>query len=510
MTSYKPSFVSIRTYLKIWSDRTPQALNLLSSLTEGDFNSRTIINHKAKGFRSPKLSKALIQCGIPTYIIEALLATGDTTSTSHVVSKYGPESDYYKRLTVLHQSYSDHFRSCQHPDGKGDSEDGNYKVPGDIIDFEAGELFFWVVGDPKNDGLNLEVGSKDGFRARAKLALVYSDSRYKKVAGLFIDRVYGQSGILDLRELQEWWSAFCVERQLGELPIYHCKYDSTDDNEPLYCRATHGYTDNRSKVFRSYEEVTTSSVWKSLYMKHRGIHARVRGQSVLNSAWVMFSDYDVPPTKSLYLHAQSGTNWVKEKKSAFVTDYYSQVKHKVIPQRQLLAKFVAACKAKGIDFRVSKGEVRSEFAYGYLEGQYCSIQYNVKDQTVRIRNGYETLSFEAGELRLVYGDYCDVSQGETVKYIWANNPGIADVYAPRNDRLTIVTIEGDTDTVWMTNDIANVYGGNYYRRVHLRDADGEAPGLYADTNRYGYRYPEPLSSREYHLERQALAEGAVL
>ena len=143
---------------------------------------------------SPKLSKVLVSLGIPEKRVNLILG-----------AKMAPNSSFTRvnsdQLSCLEQGNSLYFKSCQATDSRskwGAIDIALNKLKEDLP-FMGKSLFLWTVGEPMAiDG--------SGFRARAKIRVVYTDDSTSKVVGLYIDRVYGQVELLlsHLQELEKW------------------------------------------------------------------------------------------------------------------------------------------------------------------------------------------------------------------------------------------------------------------------------------------------------------------
>jgi hypothetical protein len=182
-------------------------VELKNILTQEEWDNRqvtkeTLLNLGLKG--SPKLSKVLVALGLPSQVVQTILNGGSSKgNTTSILSSH---------KDCLDQGNSIHYFSCQANDPRAKSSfNPNYNKIEEDLSYIGRSLFLWVIGEP------MRVNG-EGFKARVKLRVVYSDSTCSKVAGLFVDRIYGQKGLLEsnYHELEEWW------KQRGETtPILH-------------------------------------------------------------------------------------------------------------------------------------------------------------------------------------------------------------------------------------------------------------------------------------------------
>lgn len=216
---------------------------------------QTMIALGIKG--SPKLSKALVALGLQESVVSKLLsATERAVSAQDAYVAY--KSD--QLVWLLDQGNSKHYSSCQATKAKhlvGWQGGQNYNnIKGDKP-FWAKDLFLWVVGQP----MSLDNGT--GFKSRAKLRVM----RYEngQVAGLYIDRPYGNSNLLlsSIPSLQQWWANYSDEqgwsytplliaplweRENGEGRDFESRFGGAWDGEPLYCpSAQDGYQDTLTR-----------------------------------------------------------------------------------------------------------------------------------------------------------------------------------------------------------------------------------------------------------------------
>jgi hypothetical protein len=185
-----------------------KVVELKSLLTQEEWDKKqitknTLLNLGLKG--SPKLSKVLVALGLPSQVVQTILSGGSSKAKTTTSILSSPED-------CLDQGNSIHYSSCQANDPRAKSSfNPNYNKIEEDLSYIGKSLFLWVVGEPMR--INGE-----GFKARAKLRVVYTDSTCSKIAGLFVDKIYGQKGLLEsnYHELEEWW------KQRGEItPILH-------------------------------------------------------------------------------------------------------------------------------------------------------------------------------------------------------------------------------------------------------------------------------------------------
>lgn len=241
-------------------------------------NKETLIKLGLKG--SPKLSKALVQLGLPNKVMELFLSAS-LSKNNEKLSKGVTQvrSDY---LACSEQGNSIYYASCQATNPKAAWEGNNQynQIPGDI-EYFGKSLFLWVVGDCMK--LNGE-----GFKARAKVRIMYTDREATKVAGLYIDRPYGQHSLLmdNLHELEEWWNEYCEEFYQRTYPLFMPPVWNRDNGagndfqssyggyypRKLYCpSAQGGYQDTLTRGLGGYDcfnEVgsKSSSLIKQAYL----------------------------------------------------------------------------------------------------------------------------------------------------------------------------------------------------------------------------------------------------
>lgn len=203
------------------------------------------------GVRSPKLSKALIALGMPAERV-AMLLSGKSTKSDGVTQVWG--EDHYTDA-LYDQGNSIHYSSCQATDsGAKWFQDSNHgpeynEIAGDRK-FWGESLFIWAVGQPMSwDG--------EGFKARAKLRVCYEKDS-KEVAGLYIDRPYGQYNLLldNISQLNHWWDTYSKERGYPITPLLMA---------PLWQRNDGGGSDFQSEYGGRYERLLWVPSYSSGY-----------------------------------------------------------------------------------------------------------------------------------------------------------------------------------------------------------------------------------------------------
>ena len=182
-------------------------------LTRQEWESKKLSQErmKALGLKSPKLSKALVAKEVPQKEVSLILGANYEKKNSVENKK---TSVSYSELDCLDQGNSVFYRSCQGTDPRAAWQgDFQYNKINQETPFVGKTWFLWVVGKPMcEDG--------KGFEARAKLRLMYQN---KDLAGLYVDRPYGQFQLLldSMEELQEWWTDWLKNQgEPTNLPIY--------------------------------------------------------------------------------------------------------------------------------------------------------------------------------------------------------------------------------------------------------------------------------------------------
>lgn len=170
---------------------------------------------------SPKLSKVLISLGVSKRHIDMAFSGSSSKTGSRLSSA---------REDCLDQGNSKHYTSCQRTinvDEWTTVED--LGIHGDEP-FLGKELFLWIVGT--RFSLN-----REGFLARAKARVMYTDVDCTEVAGLYIDRPYGQYNVLieDFQKLRsEWYELSGTETPIFMPPVWNRNDGEGSDFQALY------------------------------------------------------------------------------------------------------------------------------------------------------------------------------------------------------------------------------------------------------------------------------------
>lgn len=219
-----------------WSDRklSPQTMELL----------------ELKG--SPKLTKQLTKMGLKEEVIA--LALGAPSG----VMPHVPHSRILVKniRDIEEQGNSIHFDSCQatDPRSKGGVKPECVDIEGDKIHY-GDTLFLWVVGE------RMEIDG-EGFKARAKLRVMFKDEAAKHPAGLYIDTIYGQQELLlrELPHLDSWWKEYSTTRRWPSTPLLTARHSLSaieadgPELEKLYCpSAMNGYLDTLKRGYAAHQ-----------------------------------------------------------------------------------------------------------------------------------------------------------------------------------------------------------------------------------------------------------------
>lgn len=191
---------------------------------------------------SPKLTKQLVSMGISSDVVS--LALGAPSLAMLNVPRSRIVTDDVRALEE--QGNSIHFDSCQatDPRSKGGVNPSYVAIDGDKKHF-GDTLFLWVIGD------RMELDG-EGYKARAKLRIMFRDEAGRKPAGLYIDTIYGQQELLmqELPYLDSWWKSYSASKGWVATPLLTSKGTMTEidssgpDLSRLYCpSAMDGYLD---------------------------------------------------------------------------------------------------------------------------------------------------------------------------------------------------------------------------------------------------------------------------
>lgn len=227
---------------------SPEVLELVKGLSKEELETRVVskakmIEYKLRG--SPKLSKIFLSFGIPQKLVSLALsaqAGGSSRISAHL-------------MDLRDQGNSIYYSSCQATDrrskwfthGVGNAEYLN--IHGDEPHLGK-SLFMWVSGQ------RMSIDGK-GFKARAKLRLIYShpvDWFGNELLAVYVDRIYGDEALLkaDLPLLKEW-----VQRTFGNVKIVSATTQWSEKRgfifgTEVFCpSAANGYQDSTPSQIRS-------------------------------------------------------------------------------------------------------------------------------------------------------------------------------------------------------------------------------------------------------------------
>lgn len=176
------------------------------SLEEWDTKQITKERAKALGVKSPKLSKVLTALGVPIKETSIFLGASYSLEDKNGEPK-GITRVEGNAIVCKEQGNSKHYSSCQATSPLASWQGGlSYNRIAEDLQVVGKSLFFWVVGEPIS-------ANGEGYKARAKVRIMYKDSAGTIPAGLYLDRPYGKYNILldNLSELEAWWGDFCVQ-----------------------------------------------------------------------------------------------------------------------------------------------------------------------------------------------------------------------------------------------------------------------------------------------------------
>jgi hypothetical protein len=171
----------------------------------------------AYSLKSPKLSKALIQMGLPEKVVSQALSTSVLSEVARISSDVND---------LLEMGDSKHYKSCQragHPQ----------RVVEELIPYLGKSLWLLVVGQ------RMSINGK-GFVARRLLRLMYRDTLCTEPAGIYLEAHYGDLSVLSNKAVTNFFEA-----HYGDLHLPLLGPGSKDkERVPLYCpSAVHGYND---------------------------------------------------------------------------------------------------------------------------------------------------------------------------------------------------------------------------------------------------------------------------
>lgn len=201
---------------------------------------------------SPKVSKVLLALGLSEKDVSIILGAGKVATSS----KNRATTVRSDRQSFLEQGNSVYYSSCQATDPRASWTSGQHynKIDGDLP-FIGDTLFLWTIGSP------MSVDGK-GFVCRAKLRVIFKPTG--EPLGLYIDRVYGNEGLLRdyTFELEEWWTNHSLSKYGVYTPVFESSYND-DYVEFKSPSSASGYQDNLS-FFNKRKIKEVSAPQKSL------------------------------------------------------------------------------------------------------------------------------------------------------------------------------------------------------------------------------------------------------
>jgi hypothetical protein len=201
---------------------------------------------------SPKMSKVLLALGLSEKEVSIVLGAGKvaTSSKNKATTIRGDKQSF------LEQGNSVYYSSCQATDPRASWSSGQHlnQIEGDLP-FIGDTLFLWTIGS-----LMSEDGK--GFVCRAKLRVIFKPTN--EILGLYIDRVYGNEGLLRdyTFELEEWWTNHSLNQYGVYTPVFESSYND-DYVEFKSPSSASGYQDNLS-LFNRRKIKEVSAPQKSL------------------------------------------------------------------------------------------------------------------------------------------------------------------------------------------------------------------------------------------------------
>ena len=159
---------------------------------------------------SPKVSKVLLALGLNEKMVSIALGAGKVATSS----KNRATTVRKDKQSFLEQGNSVYYSSCQATDPRASWTNGQHhnKIEGDLP-FVGDTLFLWTIGSLMSE-------DEKGFVCRAKLRVLFKPTN--EVLGLYIDRVYGNEGLLMeyLPELQDWWEEHSMTKWGKLTPLF--------------------------------------------------------------------------------------------------------------------------------------------------------------------------------------------------------------------------------------------------------------------------------------------------
>lgn len=253
---------------------------------------------------SPKLSKVLTSLGIPKDVVASSLSGGSQKYASKILSS--PED-------CLDQGNSIHYNSCQATDPRARSTYNpiHYKADKDVC-FMGTDLFLWVVGEPMHR-------NGEGYLARAKIRVIYSDSDLAQKIGLYVDRMYGQISLLALHQLEKWWRERGEDTPLLKLGTKWKGFSPS---------SLGGYQDTISwKTGEAYFDPLRVSLLKEAYLTR----PKVGGTYIHNLKEVMYNPQSIDPFNAPQYSPKRWRGIVPDFVKPVVTHYYRLIGSPELP-----------------------------------------------------------------------------------------------------------------------------------------------------------------------------------
>lgn len=317
VTSSATKAIKLQQQWKAKSFPWQQALMLLKAQTGIDILWLSIEEWETKrvskenqvkfGFKSPKLSKILLSLGMKEKEVSTLLSSS--------TKQEGETKVLSDRNTCLEQGNSIYYSSCQATDSraawKGDTE---YNQVDEDLKVVGKSLFFWVTGQPmSSDG--------KGYKARAKLRLIYEDIGCSILAGLYVDRPYGQHQLLlnNFYQLEIWWENYCNKIGCSNLPIlmppvWQRADGAGNDFQEMYGNqkgkryycpsAEYGYQDTLSRGIGGYNFFVEKTEKESLLMQAYKKRTKIGGVYLSSLSEVKYN-----PQKGLFAPVITLPKW---------------------------------------------------------------------------------------------------------------------------------------------------------------------------------------------------------
>ena len=242
---------------------------LAERLTKEECSSRMLSKktQKAFGLKKPKLSRALIDLGLPEKIVSLALAGANLEDIPRVSADVAD---------LLEMGDSVHYRSCQRK-GSG------LREVEQLVPFLGTSLWVYVVGE------RMSVNGS-GFKARRLLRMMYHDAQCTKPAGVYLETVYGDPSLLPNEEVQRFF----------KLPLLKPWYEK---QVPLYCpSAEYGYNDTLAKkleqnMYQYIDSSAKSIIWEAYEQRPRqgGVYTHSLKENTYNPQNAKFRSF--PPER---------------------------------------------------------------------------------------------------------------------------------------------------------------------------------------------------------------------